>query len=298
MKINHETRTINFRQSWLDTATRCPEQGRLKVVKPEWDQLDSDAALVGTSMHHGIEQYLEGQIHDVGNYASQWALANIDPDRVRWVKHSTVKEIADLADRCGAEWQLSIAPYVELGGRTEVGFEGVLCTHSGYQLVLEGTVDYVDPWGVLWDWKTSGWEYKPWEKQRWAIQPTVYTTAAVSGMLDTESGDNIDFSWPMAFRYGIVYKPRSKKAKCEADIVTVHREEADTRWLIKKMKVFTDLALATGFQTQWPLIDSENNLCSEAWCPWWSTCKGSYISENQYATPSQVVPIPLHPAAE
>lgn len=290
LKIDHEARTVTFRQSWLGDARVCPERGRLAVVKPEWNQLDSDAALVGTAAHHEIEQALNGRPVTPGDTAYCWAKENIDPERVRWVKHESVEEIASLAHDLAMVWHSDIAPLVPAGGKTEVPFEGDVFEWGGYVVRIQGTVDYVSPTG-LWDWKTSGWEYKPWEKQRWDIQSTVYLYAASRGFL----GDVLPLDTP--FRFGVMYKPRSKSGKCSSDVVTVSRTQADVDWMFRQMRTYVDLALATDMAISWPLIDNENNLCSDRWCPWWSTCKGAHVSEANYATANQSIPKPAVSAA-
>lgn len=285
MKIDHELKTITFRQSWIDTAQTCGERGRLAIVKPEWDTLDSDAALIGTAMHAGIERFLRGEIDNVGEYAYAWAMTNISEEQVRWAHHKTIYEIAELAQKCGDAWMERILPHVPLGGSTEVHFNHALFEYRGYEIRISGTIDYVLG-HEMWDWKSSGWEYKAWEKQRWAIQPTVYSTAAVLGALEGFEA----FEYPTTFRYGVVYKPRKKGGPCDADIVTVTRLQSDQDWLYRKLRTFTDLAMATNLDVSWPMIDVENHLCSSKWCPWWSICKGAHVSEDAYVTPDQRLP--------
>lgn len=286
MKIDHENRTITIRQSWLDTAQAvCPERARLAVVKPEWDVLDSDEALIGTATHYAIEQRLRGNTEDIGDLAFDWAMGNIDPDKVRWVKRSTVREIAMAARACAKAWEAEIFPRVPQGGHTEVTFTVPLFTQGAdeYQVLLSGTVDYVLP-NELWDWKTSSRDYKPWEKQRWAIQPTAYAYVASLGLLPHAPA----MSTPIKFRYGVITKPRNENGKYTTDIVTVTRTQADFDWMLRRIKMWVTMGLRS-LGHEWPMTDSENHLCSSTWCPWWVLCKGAHISEDQYQTPSQAL---------
>jgi hypothetical protein len=287
VKIDHEARTITLRQSWLDSATICPERGRLGIVKPEWDQLDSDEALIGTAMHAGVEAFLRGHCDDPAEFAHNYASTMIDPATVRWTKRTSISEIADLAHGCATEWRQHIYPMVPDGGRTEVTFQTPMFHRGDWTVLLSGTVDYVLG-GEMWDWKSSGSrDWKPWEKQRWAVQPTAYAYAAMNGAVQGFTAT----SWPLTFRYGVVYKPRSKNGGYDHDIITVTRTQGDVDWMMAKARTYVDLAL-TALDITWPQIDSENHLCSTNWCPWWSTCKGAHVSEDNYVTPSQTVPRP------
>lgn len=286
MKIDHDAKTIKFRQSWLgDTLGVCPERGRLAIVKPEWDQMDSDEALIGTASHTGIEHHLNGLPGDPATIAHQWAMDNVDPDRVRWTKRSKVTEIADMAAACVAAWYSDIRPHVPQGGVVEEVFEHDLdVVVEGYRLLLGGTPDYVTD-DEIWDWKTTGREYKPWEKQRWEVQPTAYGMIHTLGLLHTT------VSWPTTFRYGVMVKPSRAGGKVETQIVTVTRTAGDGAWLIKRMENMARLALRS-LDVVWPQVDDSNHLCSSKWCPWWSMCKGAHISEATYKTPDQQIPSP------
>lgn len=289
MKLDHENKTITVRQSWLDTAGNCPERARLGIVAPEWDILDTDEAFIGTAAHFGIESFLRGE-GDPAAIAHKFAMEK-DPDTIKFVKRSTMEEIANLASQCAKTWHDEIWPHVPNGGKAEVTFKVPLFEHRGYQILLSGTADYIadEPW----DWKTAGREYMPWEKHRWAVQPTAYATVMNLGLMP--HADQQD--WPIKFRYGVVYKPGtylkrnkgSNKNGCESDIITVERTQADADWLFARIRSYADLTLDV-LQHRWPMIDNENHLCSSNWCPWWSQCKGSYISESQYSTPSQAIP--------
>ena len=60
MKIDEENKIIYVRQSWLGDLAICPERARLGQVKPEF-RTGSDATIIGTSIHTGIESVLKGE---------------------------------------------------------------------------------------------------------------------------------------------------------------------------------------------------------------------------------------------
>lgn len=285
MKINHDDRTITFRQSWLDTAqSTCPERARRSIVNPEYDTRDSDEALIGTCAHYGIETFLRSG-ENPAESAHDYAMSEIDPDNVNWTKRKSVQEVADLAALCAEEWFESIWPYVPSGGKAEVTFKVPLFEHRGYRILLNGTVDYVTP--QLWDWKTTGRPYAAWEKQRWAIQPTAYATVLNLGLMPGFDAA----SWPINFNYGVIIKPNSKTGKgasCQSEIITVTRTQAHANWMYDRMKTWADMGLDYLDKT-WPQ-NADSGLCSQTWCPWWSVCAGRHISEDLWEYPAQSLP--------
>ena len=289
MKIDHDNSTITFRQSWLDTYSTCPERARLSILHPEMDELDSDEAFIGTAAHYGIEAFLRGQ-GEAEDIAYDFAM-NKKHDEIKWTKRKSIHELAQLAYDCALAWERELYPHIPKGGKAEVTFKVPLFVHRGYQIMLSGTADYVHPNGEIWDWKTSGREYVPWEKQRYAIQPTAYSSVLQRGLMP-----NIDakHDWPITFRYGVMYKPGTwlKKGNKEArkgvqtDIITVRRTQGDADWMYERIRQIIDFGIDI-LDRQWPQID-ESGLCSEKWCPWWSMCKGKHIDESVHnVTPKQ-----------
>lgn len=57
MRIDEEAKRIYVRQSWLGDMTICAERGRLGITRPEF-RSSSDATIIGTAMHTGIEAVL------------------------------------------------------------------------------------------------------------------------------------------------------------------------------------------------------------------------------------------------
>lgn len=281
MIINHEEQRIYVRQSWLGDMMICMERGRLADVKPEF-RTGSDATIMGTAVHHGIEQVLTGQIDpvDIADVAvfrlgqlmteEKWKHTNVDPDNM--VPHTALMAQA---------WAQDIAPSVVLGGRVEQKFAVPLgrsvqaANNKIYELWFAGTMDYVAPNGVLWDWKTAARKYSQSEKQKQSIQASVYSYAAV-GLGYTD--------WDVTFNFGVMIR----NSKSSGNIVPVIRTKAHGDWVAEQATSTVTSALRMGHEISWPKND-QHNLCSDKWCPWWSVCKGSYVSdvEQQWSQEAQ-----------
>jgi hypothetical protein len=268
--------SIWFRQSWLDTAFRCPEEGRLAIIKPEWEAISSDEAIIGTGAHYGIEQVIRGAIttDQIGETSYKYAAKIIADEGVRWTKRKSVEEVGDYAARCAEAWVTDIMPIAPIeGARSEVSFSVPLFEHRGRQVGVQGTVDLVPTIPELWDWKTAGSEYKQRDKQKWAIQPTIYALAAVKGGLQSE----VKFTWPVEFTYGVMIK---RVGQCRGQILTVQRTQAHANWAMYRMRTLVDLALDFGLDKPWPQIDESNYLCSNTWCAFYSICRGAEITPS------------------
>ena len=286
MKIDHDKRTVTIRQSWLDTYSTCPERARRLIVQPEFDS-ESDEAWIGTATHFGIESFLrgEGEAEDI---AYDYALTKKASD-LNMTKRKSMQEIAQLAYDCALAWEREIYPLIPRGGKAEATFKVPLLQHRGYDVLLSGTADYVVD-GEVWDWKTSGREYVPWEKQRYAIQPTAYLSVMQRGLMP--GSDAHDF--PLHFKYGIMYKPgtwlkkgsKESRKGVQTDIVTVRRDANDVAWMHRKVIQAVNMGLDY-LDAEWPMVD-ESGLCSQKWCPWWTQCKGRHINEAvNNVTPQQ-----------
>lgn len=279
MIIDRENRTILFRQSWLDTAFRCPEEARYAIVKPEYDQVSSDEAIIGTGAHKGIEAVIDGTATpaEIGYHAEAEVRRVVAEEGIKWTKRTRIEEVIDYAVRCAEAWVRDLMPnpiFNLNGARTEQTFKVFLCEYRGWKLYLTGTIDVVPPVNELADWKTSSSEYKQHEKQRWAIQPTIYTLAAVKGGLQTD-GWPVEYRWPMLFHYGVMVK---RVGPCRGQVVTVMRTEAHAAWAERRIKTFVDLFLDFGLDKSWPQVDEKNYLCSPTWCAWYSLCRGTEIT--------------------
>lgn len=280
MIFDHENRTISFRQSWLDTAFRCPERGRQAIVRPEWDELEGDSALAGTAAHAAIERVINGgSIEEIASYAAEFLDAyDFDNPGVAWKSFDGgIDELYHHATTCAQAWADDLAHQFDWqGARSEVTFKVPVETYRGWTIVLTGTIDLVPPIPELDDWKTSARPYKQYEKQKFAIQPTIYGTVAVKGGLHSDDIEPVDYRWPLTFRYGVMIRG-AKKAK--GQVVEVIRTEAHAAWAMHRIRQWIDLALDFGLDKPWPTTE-ENYLCSQKWCPWFSICRGAFVTRD------------------
>jgi hypothetical protein len=266
---------IWFRQSWLETAMRCNERGRLALVQPEFATAINDAALIGTATHEAIAGVLRGEVDpdNIGDQADFAALRLCETEEVYWTKWTLPTQLAAHARRCAQAWARTIAPFVPEGGKVEHEFKVPLFEQRGRTVGLTGTIDYADPTGVLWDWKTASKKYSQREKQRVAIQPTVYATAAMHGALDGEW----PYQYPVKFNFGVMVRG---EASATTEVVPVMRTKAHESWLCDHLRTYVDLADALGVKRPWPR-NEDHYLCNSTWCPWHSICKGARLSEAE-----------------
>lgn len=265
MRIDEANKIVYVRQSWLGDMQICPERGRLGVVKREF-RSGSDATIIGTAMHHGIESVLQGVSSSVGELNCE---AMSEYDRLNKLGAHKITNIVQeaipsyIASMSTAFYE-EILPSVKLGGEVEKFFQVPLGVDvGGYSIWLEGTMDYLDSDGVIWDWKTAARLYNPKEKQKSSIQPTVYTTAV----------RNLGLSHNPKFMYGVMVRHERPKSQ----IVEIYRNPGDTEWLKHLVKGAVGMCLAAGVDKEWIMNDT-SPLCSESWCSFWSICKGAHVA--------------------
>jgi len=264
--------SIWFRQSWLETAMRCNERGRLALVQPEFAAATSDAALIGTATHAAIAAVLTADCDpaQIGEHAHTEALKLCETEQVQWTKWTLPTQLAAHASRCAQAWVRTIQPFVTPGGKVEHDFKVPLFQQRGRTVGLAGTIDYASPDGTLWDWKTASKKYDQRGKQRTAIQPTVYATAALHGALDGEW----PYRYPILFHFGVMVRG---EATATTQVVDVMRTKAHESWLTDHLRTYVDLADAMGVKRPWPR-NEDHYLCNSVWCPWWSMCKGARLA--------------------
>ena len=264
---------ISFRQSWLDTAFRCPEEGRRAIIDPV--DITTDEAIIGTGAHWAIEQVIDKTLDpaDIED-GVRYFFDHVNDEEFRFTKRESLDEIIDYSQRCARAWVDDLSWRFPLeGAKTEVAFKVKAMEYRGYNVYLKGTVDLAptEPW--LGDWKTSGSEYKQKEKQKWATQPTVYGLAAVLGGIRPD----VNYTWPITFKYGVMIK---RVKKCRGQVVEVQRTAAHAAFLVKRIKSFIDLYIDFGLDRPWPLVDEKNYLCSAKWCDYYGDCRGKYITTD------------------
>ena len=266
---------IWFRQSWLDTAFRCNERGRLAAVHPEFDEAENDAALIGTAAHAAIAAVLDGTCApaDIGSRAQTEATHLCqEAEAIHWTKWTLPAQLAGHARRCAEAWVSDILPTVPPGGLVEVEFAVPLFEVRGRTIGIKGTIDYASPDGSLYDWKTASKKYNQREKQKAAIQPTVYATAAMHGALG-----ELPYQYPIRFHYGVMVRG---EARATTQLIDVQRTQNHEAWLTDHLRTYIDVADALGVKRPWPR-NEDHYLCNSTWCPWWSICKGARLSDPE-----------------
>ena len=265
MKIDQENKVIYVRQSWLGDMAICPERARLGQVKPEF-RTGSDATIIGTAVHAGIESVLDGRSSEFGDMLEVVANEYETLEKTNYTKTNIEEDkIPNYLEAMSLSFYNEILPNVKLGGEVEFFFRAPLgISIDGYDVHLEGTMDYIDPDGNIWDWKTAKRIYNQKEKQKSAIQPTVYTTAA----------RNLGLAENPTFTYGVMVRQEIPKSQ----IMSVTRSAEHTRWLQHYVKGAVTTALKSGYKDEWLMNDS-SPLCSSQWCSYWSVCKGAFNLE-------------------
>jgi len=261
-----------FRQSWLGTANRCNERGRLSLIHPE--EGSNEAATVGTCTHAAVQAVLEKKIEpsEAPEWVYDWSLHHCATNTIKWLHWSLPSQIADHAVRCTRAFVRELLPHIPPGGQCEVEFKVPLFEFKGHTVGITGTADYIPPEPVLYDWKTATRKFDQRVKQRTDIQPTVYSVAAIHGAFGGE------WSWPVKFKYGVMIRGREAAT---TQLVTVQRTQAHEGWLVDQMRTYLNMATALGVtDTHWPR-DEDHYLCNATWCPWWSMCKGARLTTDQ-----------------
>ena len=278
LKINDDGTVITLHQSDIETWHTCGEQMRL--VHKTNNRDETDAASVGTAMHGLIEHEIENGFYKTLKGAQSFA-CNFFADLLESYKENgsnysrssfgtdlkaldTLKVLVTAWFHCPERDELKY----EQNLLTEWSFDVPFVTFGDVSIRLAGTSDLVllDR-NQIWDWKSAGRAYERWEKQRWAIQPTVYTYAAAhEGLLVPDEFGRFEFHNKVFVR-GKTSPPQD---------VTVYRTKANWDWL--ESQIASMLAVMVALPDgPWPLND-HGALCGPKWCAFWSQCKGSFVS--------------------
>ena len=278
MRVDTEENKVWVRQSWLNDVMICPERSRLSVTMPDWRQ-GSDATHIGTAVHAGIETILTGGSFDEGKKKASDTLNELIETEP--FKFNAVESVADMTGYTSLLMETfahDVLPHVKGGGRCEQKFGVKLFTIDNSdtsipfeaqkpdtEVWLGGTIDYIDPDGVVWDWKTAGRKYSQGEKQRQSIQATAYAYAVVeNGWAE---------GYPVRFNYGVMTRTKNSVGQ----IVPIVRTSAHVDWFKHQVQSVVQPSLLVGFDKPW-IANDQHGLCSEKWCPYWSICKGSRLS--------------------
>ena len=252
----------NFHQSWLEDFVLCNERARgvplLEEVppKPEAD--------LGTSFHDGVQYLVENPdaswVEGYQLASETWAGFDheLDYDKgdayLYSAMHSFEYQAREELVPVATEFPFRRLPFYE---------------DDVKRIYVSGTIDYVDNELGLVDWKTSSRQYKPWEKQRWNGQASLYTWAWTYLTYGFSVGEVIPDE-PVPFTFFVFEKPHGTLQR-----VTVYRDEGDWDWM--RLRCRNAVTLIEANLEHWPVND-QHALCSPKWCPMWDHCKGHFVS--------------------
>lgn len=248
--IGAEFTSYTLSQSWLNTLQTCPEQARRELVG-DIGYTDTDATVIGSAVHTYIETFLYADDEHAILAATEYLYEHWDDCTKVKVKtvETALKRVLGFAE----DWLQWVYPQLGTPIQVEGRFRKPIWTCSRYDIWLAGTVDFQDQHGI-WDWKTTSSRirdrYGDKEVAR-KIQPTAYLWALQE---DT-------------FHYAVL---SSREAPA---IITTTRTEEDMSWL--KQRCIGAVELIRADAPVWPYNDS-SPLCSEQWCPVYSSCKGRH----------------------
>lgn len=265
----------DFRQSWLAQFEKCAEYAR-RDYAGEFEFIDSSDTAPGTAVHAVIEACLEAVISYGDPYSLDVCIELfhdeldelLENPQFMWTKVKTDKPLRKRGEIMLANWHRQVLPTLQPKA-TEVTF-GPLVLHEDDQRVIrsKGTIDYLDAKRGLVDWKTGTRPYERWEKQRWAIQPTMYTWAGhQEGLIVPNDDGEYTFTYYVLLPDG------------EVQVLPITRTPAD--WLWMQRKCVSAAKLIELELDQWPMNDG-GWWCSPKWCGAWETCKGAAYAEHDW----------------
>lgn len=282
---------LHLHQSDIETYMQCPEQLRLKFLAGINDEsFTSDAAFVGTSTHAVIEHELVSDVPyanlaEVQNYAAYAFLEGMEEMAQKGTVYSresfktdsaAIKALMPLAE----SWYISkerdmLMSMDRADYQVEYEFDRAFTVApSGLVVFLAGRQDLIFQ-NRIWDWKTASSmnSHKRWEKQRWGVQPTVYTwAAATEGFILPRADGTFLFEEKVLLR---------KAKPVPFETVSVTRTVGTFTWLERITQNIVTLMEGLGIHNEWPLVD-HSALCGPKWCPFWDNCKGAYIDADTW----------------
>lgn len=255
-----------FSASWLKDFATCPEKARRRYFGITPNKVTEYTAL-GSAVHAGIEYRLEGMIQGIQrNLAGMQAAARSTLERL-WddpfyeAKTMNEQEQARLVFQHLNTFVEQTMPHLH-PLVAEEQFELELY-HDAFRVInIRGAIDCVDRnLGVI-DWKTAKSPHKQWEKQRYEVQPTVYTWA-----WNKLQGTHVDH-----MRYVVFLHDRGVQE------YTVSRTAEHVDWM-----AFQALAAARQVESGLPVwtMNDSGWWCAAKWCPAYDACKGAFVKEEK-----------------
>lgn len=254
-----------FSASWLKDFATCPEKARRRYFGITPNKVTEYTAL-GSAVHAGIEYELRGLLDkqptdaDGMHGAARGVLERLWSDPTYEPQKMNEAEQERLVNQHLTTFTRETLPHLNpLVAEEQFNLE---LYHDAFRVIhIRGAIDCVDKnLGVI-DWKTAGNPHKQWEKQRYEIQPTVYTWA-----WNKLQGTNVDH-----MRYVVYIHDKGVQE------YTVSRTPEHVDWL-----TFQALAAARQVESGLPIwtMNDSGWWCAAKWCPAYSACKGAFIKET------------------
>ena len=247
-----------FQSLLSDFKDLCAERTRYTLFG-EVPKRENDAAACGTGVHAGIETTLkrvkEGKDPDWDEALQSIYDAVGQIDINAWTKFTYKKALLLQAEQHFSRWWTQVRDLIK---PEEIEWKFSLPLHEDDErlIVAEGTIDLVDYVKGLVDWKTGSRPYQQREKQKSALQPTMYTWARTE-----HTGQ---FHGRFTYFVMVPDKPQVQE-------LTVLRTVNDWAYLKKVALGYAQLVEKN--LPVWPMNDS-GWWCSDRWCPAWHLCKG------------------------
>lgn len=258
-----------FRQSDIATFHLCPEKLRTAPAKSQ----GSDATLVGSALHEGIETFLKSEGEASRETCERAAVGMLERewDGVRQVQMDSLREAHNYLLTCFETFWKN-RTHFPMGGEIEQRFDiKNAYVDAQRSISLQGTTDYFHHGHrAIFDWKTNSASYHKdfWRVQRYAVQPTIYCMA-----MDMMHGFIPSFTFV-----------RFPKSGGDMEMATVERDVADFGAMMHQLLTMAQLIEAQ--LPAWPTMPT-NWWCSPKWCDTFRSgqCMGMYQHEKQYAAP-------------
>jgi PD-(D/E)XK nuclease superfamily len=292
--------TLVLHQSDIKHFLTCPEQFRVvNGIQPGGDfekvvehRVETDAATLGTVMHHVIEHELTGQRFVRADDAVRYAKNHMGELILGYIQDGTEyrtesfgenpRKSLEALERLVRTWFASherqhwLALVNDHPGCVNIEYTFDVPFINGRpgrysNIRLAGQMDVLDTYHHrVVDWKTTSRKYERWEKQRWDVQSNVYTYAAAQqGKLERHDlGYRFDF---------VVFNHKYNDP--EPQRVEVWRENGSWGWLTQM--VSNMVATIESEMEVYPLRD-DHALCGPKWCPIWDSCKGTFVSHPEW----------------
>lgn len=268
-------------QSNLESYRRCPESFRQVYFGEVDDDGYTDSTALGTACHAALEYSdLERMGGTLVSAAEMTDVAFHELNQIgewRPIKF-TVGEVHSLAAKMVTAYVAELRDtYRPL--RVEWGFDYPFYSDDKRDIRLVGTADVITTEYRVRDHKTSARPYKRWERQRAAIQPTVYAWALAQQVAQAQTLTNIlpVRMNPAMFTYSIMLHDGTTQQ------VEITRTQANVEFL-KSQAIQLAKQIETDPAGPWMMQD-DGWYCSSRWCPAFRAghCKGSIGLLEPYA---------------